>query len=106
MKQSQPEVYWDRLFAPSSALAVITTVDAAGRINAASYGTCMRVHHNPMYISFTCNADRDTARNLEEVGEFVVNLPPFDREAWKKCASSGCRSRAASTNSKRPSSRQ
>jgi flavin reductase (DIM6/NTAB) family NADH-FMN oxidoreductase RutF len=77
-------VYWDRLFAPSSALAVITTVDAAGRVNAASYGTCTRVHHSPMYISFTCNSDRDTARNLEEVGEFVVNLPSFDRESLEK----------------------
>ena len=84
MKQNQPEVYWDRLFAPSSALAVITTVDAAGRVNAASYGTCTRVHHNPMYVAFTCNSDRDTARNLDEVGEFVVNLPSFDRESLEK----------------------
>jgi len=84
MKLNQPEVYWDRLFAPSSCLAVITTVDAAGHVNAASYGTCTRVHHNPMYIAFTCNSDRDTAKNLEEVGEFVVNLPSFDRVSLEK----------------------
>ena len=37
--------HWDRLFAPSSCLAMITTVDAEGRVNAASYGTCTRVKH-------------------------------------------------------------
>lgn len=84
MKQYQPELYWDRLFAPSSCLAVITTVDASGRVNAASYGTCTRVNHNPVYIAFTCRPERDTARNLEEVGEFVVNLPRFDRESLEK----------------------
>lgn len=84
MKQYQPELYWDRLFAPSSCLAVITTVDASGRVNAASYGTCTRVNHNPVYIAFTCRPERDTARNLEEVDEFVVNLPRFDRESLEK----------------------
>jgi len=84
MKLNQPELYWDRLFAPSSCLAIITTVDKSGRVNAASYGTCTRVHHNPMYISFTCNSDRHTATNLDEVGEFVVNLPTFDRESLEK----------------------
>jgi hypothetical protein len=38
-KLDQPPKYWDRLFAPSSCLAMITTVDAQGRVNAASYGT-------------------------------------------------------------------
>src|ERR1700761_8652398 len=84
VKLDQPERHWDRLFAPSSCLAVITTVDAAGRPNAASYGTCTRVHHNPMYIAFTCNSDRNTARNLDEVGEFVVNLPAFERAMLEK----------------------
>jgi flavin reductase (DIM6/NTAB) family NADH-FMN oxidoreductase RutF len=84
MKRNQPEVYWDRLFAPSSCLAIITTVDKDGRINAASYGTCTRVNHNPMAISFACYPDKDTARNLDEVGEFVVNLPSFDRAMLEK----------------------
>ena len=84
MKQYQPELYWDRLFAPSSCLALITTVDGGGRVNAASYGTCTRVNHNPVYIAFTCRPERDTARNLEEVDEFVVNLPRFDRESLEK----------------------
>ena len=56
----------------------------SGRVNAASYGTCTRVNHNPVYIAFTCRPERDTARNLEEVDEFVVNLPRFDRESLEK----------------------
>src|SRR5262249_52747134 len=54
-KLDQPEEYWDRLFAPSSCLAMITTVDADGRVNAASFGTCVRVNHAPVYIAFTTN---------------------------------------------------
>ena len=55
----RPE-WWDNIFAPSSCLVIITTVDPQGRVNAASFGTCTRVCHDPMYISFTCGADKDT----------------------------------------------
>src|SRR5450631_1421366 len=78
-KLDHPRKWWDRLFAPSSCLAVITTVDRGGRINAASYGTCTRVHHEPVYISFTANVGSHNASNVKETGEFVVNLPRFDR---------------------------
>lgn len=81
MKIDQPEVWWDRLFAPSSALAVITTADAGGAVNAAAFGTCTRVNHNPVDIAFTCRPDKDTTRNVLATGEFVVNLPRFDRAA-------------------------
>jgi flavin reductase (DIM6/NTAB) family NADH-FMN oxidoreductase RutF len=80
MKIAQPEAWWDRLFAPSSALAIITTVDAEGRVNAASFGTCTRVGHNPVDIAFTCRPAKDTSRNLLATGEFVVNLPPFEKD--------------------------
>jgi len=76
--------YWDRVFAPSSCLAMITSVDAAGRVNAASYGTCTRVKHEPVFIAFTANTDSDTARNLAVVPEFVVNLPRFERTILEK----------------------
>src|SRR5450631_591224 len=79
IKLDQPRKWWDRLFAPSSCLAIITTVDSDGRVNAASYGTCTRVKHEPVYLAFTANLGSDTARNLTEVGEFVVNLPSFDK---------------------------
>lgn len=77
-KVSLPQKYHDRLFSPSSCLAMITTIDHAGQANAATFGTCTRVHHNPVYVAFTTTVGNDTANNVLEIGEFVVNLPPFD----------------------------
>jgi flavin reductase (DIM6/NTAB) family NADH-FMN oxidoreductase RutF len=82
--QSQPKKYWDRLFAPSSCLAVITTASRSGIVNAAAFGTCTRVHHNPVYITFTTSIGNDTAVNVLESGEFVANLPPFDEKVLEK----------------------
>lgn len=75
---ASPE-HWDRLFAPSSCLVVITTIDSNGRINAAPFGTCVRVCHEPVFIAFTVGAQKDTYHNILETGEFVVNTPPFER---------------------------
>lgn len=83
-KLDQKPEHWDRLFAPSSCLAIVTTVDPQGRINAASYGTCTRVNHDPVYIAFTTSIDKDNARNVRATGEFVVNLPRFERESLEK----------------------
>jgi len=77
-KLEQPPKFWDRLFAPSSCLAMITTVDTQGRVNAASYGTCTRVKHEPVHVAFTANTDSHTAANVLATAEFVVNLPRFD----------------------------
>lgn len=74
-----PPEHWDRLFAPSSCLATITTVDEAGHVNAASYGTCTRVCHDPVYIAFTTGQGKDTYNNVLATKQFVVNLPAFDR---------------------------
>ena len=82
--QSQPEKYWDRLFAPSSCLAIITTVSRDGKVNAAAFGTCARVLHNPVYIAFTTSIGNDTAENVLATGEFVANLPVFDRASLEK----------------------
>lgn len=79
-----PREHWDRLFAPSSCLVMITTVDRDGRINAASFGTCTRVCHDPVYIAFTVGAAKDTYNNVLETQEFVVNIPSFDREILEK----------------------
>lgn len=98
-KLNQPAKYWDRLFAPSSCLAMITTVDREGRVNAASYGTCTRVHHEPVYIAFTANIGADNANNVLATGEFVVNLPRFDRPSSKKYALLACLLHRASANS-------
>ena len=79
-----PIEHWDRLYAPSSCLVMITTVDKEGRINAASYGTCVRVCHDPVYIAFTTGATKDTYNNILATEEFVVNVPSFEREILEK----------------------
>ena len=79
-----PAEHWDRLFAPSSCLVMITTVDKEGRINAASFGTCVRVCHDPVYIAFTVGSTKDTYHNLLATEEFVVNVPSFEREILEK----------------------
>ncbi len=79
IKLDQSRKWWDRLFAPSSCLTMITTVDSAGRVNAAAFGTCTRVNHEPVYLAFTTSVDTDTARNVRETGEFVVNVPSFHK---------------------------
>jgi flavin reductase (DIM6/NTAB) family NADH-FMN oxidoreductase RutF len=76
--------HWDRLFAPSACLVMITTVDDMDRVNAASFGTCVRVCHDPVYIAFTVGATKDTYRNVLATNEFVVNVPPFEREILEK----------------------
>jgi flavin reductase (DIM6/NTAB) family NADH-FMN oxidoreductase RutF len=83
-KLDVPIEHWDRLFAPSSCLVMITTVNREGRINAASFGTCTRVCHDPVYIAFTVGAGKDTYRNVLDTQEFVVNVPSFDREMLEK----------------------
>lgn len=75
---SAPEEHWDRLFAPSSCLSTITTVDAEGRVNAASFGTCTRVSHLPVSLAFAVGAGKDTYDNVLATGEFVVNVPSFE----------------------------
>jgi flavin reductase (DIM6/NTAB) family NADH-FMN oxidoreductase RutF len=84
----KPE-WWDNIFAPSSCLVLITTVDRQGRVNAAAFGTCTRVCHEPMYVAFTCSADRDTTRNVLATGEFVVNVVPFEQAMLDKVPVAG-----------------
>lgn len=76
--------HWDALFAPSSMLAVITTVDEAGAINAAPVGTCTRVCHSPVCIAFTIGTGKDTYHNVLAVPQFVVNVPSFERAQLEK----------------------
>ncbi len=83
-KLDVPSEHWDRLFAPSACLVMITTVDGEGRINAASFGTCVRVCHDPVFIAFTVGATKDTCHNVLATGEFVVNVPPFERDILEK----------------------
>ncbi len=76
----QPEKYWDRLFAPGGHVGIVTSVDAQGRVNAASYATCVRIVHNPVQIAFTTSMKGHTRENILATNEFVVNLPSFERK--------------------------
>jgi flavin reductase (DIM6/NTAB) family NADH-FMN oxidoreductase RutF len=76
--------WWDNVFAPSSCLVLITTVDVRGAVNAAAFGTCTRVCHEPMYIAFTCGTSKDTYNNVLATGEFVVNVVPFEQAMLDK----------------------
>ena len=91
----------DRAFAPSSGVAIITTCDSAGRINAAAYGSCVRVSHEPLDIAFTAYATHDTIANLREVPEFTVNLPRFDPDLLARLQTVGL-SFARGVNALRP----
>ena len=85
-KTEVPERHWDAMFAPSSILTMITTASASGRVNAATFGTCTRVSHDPVYLLFALTAipESDTCANIAETGQFVVNAVPFDEQLLDK----------------------
>jgi flavin reductase (DIM6/NTAB) family NADH-FMN oxidoreductase RutF len=70
---------------------VITTVDGRGRENAAAFGTCTRLCHDPVHVAFTVGRGKDTERNVGETGEFTVNLPTADREQLSMALLAGAR---------------
>lgn len=86
---SAPEAHWDRLFAPSSCLTTITTVDPAGRVNAATFGTCTRVAHSPVCLAFAVGAGKDTYENVLATGEFVVNVPALESRQLEQARIAG-----------------
>jgi flavin reductase (DIM6/NTAB) family NADH-FMN oxidoreductase RutF len=83
-KIDQPPELWDRLFANVGQLAMITTIDRDGRVNAATFATCVRVVHDPVHISFTTSLHKDTYHNIKETGQFTVNPAVFDRTLLEK----------------------
>jgi len=63
-------------------IAWISTVNAAGRVNLAPFSFYNIVSTRPPAVMFSCSGPRDTGRNVEATGEFVVNVPSYDlREA-------------------------
>ena len=70
-KVDVPEEHFDRLTSPVASVAVITTVDANGRVNAAPVATCLRNNHVPTCYEFTMDARKHTAMNVLSTGEFV-----------------------------------
>ena len=57
-------------------IAIVTTVDAGGRVNAALKSWVM--YCSPRDIIVGCSVNHDTARNILETKEFVVNIPHRD----------------------------
>jgi flavin reductase (DIM6/NTAB) family NADH-FMN oxidoreductase RutF len=84
IKVDVPEKHYDRLASPVATVVMITTVDAAGRVNAASFATCLRNNHIPTCYEFSVDMYKDTAANVLATGEFVVNIPPFERSVLEK----------------------
>jgi flavin reductase (DIM6/NTAB) family NADH-FMN oxidoreductase RutF len=78
-KIAVPEDQWDYAWPLGSTAVIITTVDTEGRTNAAGFATCVRVAHDPVFISFTSGLRNDTHRNVLDTGEFCVNLVPFEQ---------------------------
>ena len=83
-KVDVPEEHFDRLASPVASVAVITTVDQNGRVNAAPVATCLRNNHVPTCFEFTMDARRHTSINVLSTGEFVINIVPFDRDVLEK----------------------
>lgn len=69
---------------PYAALAIprpigwISTVSRAGVINLAPYSFFNLVSSQPPWVMFSSGPRKDSQRNAEETGEFVVNIATFD----------------------------
>ena len=61
-------------------ITIVTTVDGGGRVNAALKSWVM--YCSTQDIMLGCNVNHDTAKNILETGEFVVNIP--GREIFKQ----------------------
>ncbi|MFH1821074.1 MAG: flavin reductase family protein [Methanobacteriota archaeon] len=57
-------------------IALITTVDRRGRINAAPMSWVMPVEFDPPIVAFSTSYESDTYRNVRDTEEFVLNLVP------------------------------
>src|SRR5438132_11891850 len=64
-------------------IAWVSSVDAAGVANLAPFSYFMAITDSPPTIAFSCSSratgKKDTLRNVEAVGEFVVNIVDDDR---------------------------
>src|SRR5262245_15201255 len=64
-------------------IAWVSSIDGAGIPNLAPFSYFMAITDSPPTIAFSCsaraNGKKDTLRNVEAVGEFVVNIVDDDR---------------------------
>lgn len=56
----------------------ITSQDSAGRVNLAPYSFFNGVSSRPPMVGFATEGWKDSARNIEQTGEFVCNLVSHD----------------------------
>ncbi len=72
-----------RVMAPRTTI-IVTTVNRKGEINAAPFSFTMPVSVNPPLLALASVPTHHTYHNLQETGEFVVNLPGEEilEELW------------------------
>lgn len=73
----QKRWFWTQ-FPLIGGIVVITTVDSEGRENAAPKNWCIPASYKPPMLLFICDTQHDTAKNIIDTGEFVVNIPSED----------------------------
>ena len=63
-------------------IAWVSTLSASGTANLAPHSYFNAVADDPYYVVFGSTGRKDTLRNVEQTGEFAVNLATWDlREA-------------------------
>ena len=72
-----------RLIAPRIAY-IVTTIDKKNRVNAASFSNLTSVSTRPERLVLGVYKEWDTAKNIRQTKEFVVNVPSKDllEEVW------------------------
>lgn len=72
-----------RLISPRVTV-LITTCSRDGKPNVATFSFLMPVSFEPKYLAFSVAPERHTFKNLNEVKEFVVNVPDerMIKEVW------------------------
>ncbi len=58
-------------------IAWISTLSITGKANLAPYSFYNAFSHNPHYVAFGSSGKKHSLTNIEETGEFVVNMPSF-----------------------------
>ena len=94
-KVDVPKDHFDLLFTPVACVVSITT-DTTDRVNAASFATCVRVHHEPTCIAFCVDSHQfghpmrtppgtpmDRVRILREAYSNAMRDPEMIAEAQK-----------------------
>lgn len=62
----------------------VTSADTCGRVNAALHSFFTPVSINPPLLALATAREKDTLKNIQETGEFVINVPPVGlvHEVW------------------------